>query len=251
MLGVATLVHLVRYLLLIINRSTLLNPIVAKAAVWLGVLASVAALAAVVICAAVLTHWLIARRAVAFRRAGRAEPWRAWALWASCLLPPAIAVALALSLATWSATRDDPPSWALTAVFMAVAWLPLVALVWPLVYVLELVKAEGLRDRFATTVWAWWLLWLISCMVAVFATETRFARDAQGIANNTAVTTGAYLLAAIAVLAAARLFEGFERKPVARPTRRWLAVGSDQPTGRPPESGSAAPVEVVDQEPAA
>lgn len=35
-LAIAALVHAVRYILLIINRSTLLNPVVAAAALWLG-----------------------------------------------------------------------------------------------------------------------------------------------------------------------------------------------------------------------
>ncbi len=246
-LGIAALVHLVRYLLLIINRSTLLNPIVAGVALWLGVLASVAALGAVVICAMVLTHWLIARRSVAFRRHGRAEPRRGRVLWAGCLAPPAAAVLLALGFATWLAALDQP-SWAVTALFVGIAWLPLVALLWPLVYVLDLVKAEGHYDRLGTSVWLWWLLWLISGMVAVFATETRFARDAQGIANNTAVTASAYLLAGLAVLAAARVVEGFERKPVERPTHRWVIAGHED---RPDATELAAPVEFEDREPAA
>jgi hypothetical protein len=245
-LGVAALVHLVRYLLLIINRNTLLNPLVAKVALWLGVLASVAALGAVVICTAVLTQWLIARRRAAFRRNGGTEPRRGRALWLGCLLPPAVAVLLALGLATWLATFDQP-SWAVLAVFLVIAWLPQTALLWPLVFLLELVRAEGHYDRLATPVWVWWLLWLISSVVAVFATETRFARDAQGIANNTAVTAAAYLLAGLAVLAAAWVVEGFERRPVERPAHRWLVVGDDQ-IG---ETGSAAPVELEDREPAA
>ena len=245
-LGIAALVHLVRYLLLIINRSTLLNPIVAEVALWLGVLASVAALGAVVICTIVLTQWLVARRTVAFHRHGGPEPRRGRVLWAGCLLPPAVAVLLALGFATWLATFDQP-SWAVMALFMAVAWLPLVALLWPLVFVLDLVKVEGHYDRLGAAVWMWWLLWLISSMVAVFATETRFARDAQGIANNTAVTTAAYLLAALAVLAAARVVEGFERKPVERPAHRWVVVGDNQPGA----TGSAAAVELEGREPAA
>ncbi len=245
-LGIAALVHLVRYLLLIINRNTLLNPIVAEVALWLGVLASVAALGAVVICTAVLTQWLIARRSAAFRRNGGAEPRHGRVLWLACLLPPAVAVLLALGLATWLAAFDQP-SWAVLALFLVIAWLPLTGLLWPLVFMLELVRAEGHYDRLVTSVWVWWLLWLISSVVAVFATETRFARDAQGIANNTAVTAAAYLLAGLAVLAAAWVVDGFERRPVERPAHRWLVVGDD----RFSETGSAAPVELEDREPAA
>ena len=47
-LGVAALVHVVRYALLIVNRSVLLNPWVAGAATWLGVAVSVIAVFMVV-----------------------------------------------------------------------------------------------------------------------------------------------------------------------------------------------------------
>ena len=50
-LGAAALVHLLRYLLLVINRNTLLNWMVADAAALLCVLASLAAVAAVMACA--------------------------------------------------------------------------------------------------------------------------------------------------------------------------------------------------------
>src|SRR6202453_3550802 len=65
-LGAAALMHLMRYLLLVINRNTLLNWVVADAAALLSVLASLAAIVAVMDCAVVPTRWLIARRAAAF-----------------------------------------------------------------------------------------------------------------------------------------------------------------------------------------
>ncbi|MGH3554628.1 MAG: DUF4328 domain-containing protein, partial [Mycobacterium sp.] len=68
-----------------------------------------------------------------------------------------------------------------------------------------------------------------------------------GIANNTVAMTVAYLLASAAVLATARVFEGFERKPVERPAHRWVVVADDGPTA----SGSAPTVELAGAEPAA
>ena len=246
-LAIAALVHVVRYLLLIINRNTLLNPVVAAAALWLGVLASLAAVAAAITCAIMLTRWLIGRRAAAFRHSGSGEPRPGWALWSGCLVPPWVAVAVALLLAIRLAMLKHPPSWTLVAVGLAVCLLPLVALVWALVYALELAKVEGQYERMRKPIWTWWLLWLTSSVAAVFATATSSARDAQGIANNTAATTVAYLLALIAVGAAARVFEGFERRPVERPIHRWLAVGDEQPTS----AASAAAVELEGEEPAA
>ncbi len=38
----------------------------------------------------------------------------------------------------------------------------------------------------------------------------------------------AYLMALAAVLATAKLFEGFERKPVERPAHRWVVVADDE-----------------------
>ena len=56
-----------------------------------------------------------------------------------------------------------------------------------------------------------------------------------------------YLFAAATLAAATRIFEGFQRKPVARPAHRWVMV---------PDDGAAAPastdpVEFDGQEPAA
>jgi hypothetical protein len=246
-LGVAALVHVVRYLLLVINRSTLLNPLVATASLWLGVLASLAAAVAATTCVIVLTRWLIERRAAAFRHNGRPEPRPGWALWTPCLVPPWVAVVVALLLAIRLAMLKNPPSWTLMAVSIAICLLPLGTVVWPLVYVLELAETEGQYLRMRKPIWTWWLLWLISSVLTVFATATSFARDAQGIANNTVATIIAYLLALIAVAGAASVFEGFERKPVERPAQRWVVVGDERPFA----ATSAAAVELTKQQPAA
>ena len=55
------------------------------------------------------------------------------------------------------------------------------------------------------------------------------------------------------VLVTARLFEGFERKPVERPTHRWVVVDYDsEHRSSPPDSAeSSAAVELTGEEPAA
>src|ERR1700760_845967 len=98
-LGVAAVVHLLRYLLLLINRTTSLNWLVADAAALLSVLASLAAIAAVITYAVVLTQWLIGRRAAAFAHRGKPETRTPWALRIGCLLPPSIAMVLAITFA--------------------------------------------------------------------------------------------------------------------------------------------------------
>ena len=60
----------------------------------------------------------------------------------------------------------------------------------------------------------------------------------------------AYLLAAVTVAAAARVFEAFVRKPVERPAHRWVVATSGLPD-RPMATTSAGPVELEGQEPAA
>ena len=246
-LGVAALVHLVRYLLLVINRSTLLNWLVAEAAALLCVVASLAAIAAVITCALVLMRWLIARRAAAFTHWGRPESRSRWALRAGTLLPPSAAMVLASTVAVVLATSSHSAGWALMAGFVVICCLPLLAAIWALVYVIELAKTEDHYARLRGVIWGWWLLWLLSSVTSVFASVTSGAQDAQGIANNTVAMIVAYLLALAAVLATAKVFEGFERKPVERPAHRWVVVADD---GEDP-SVSAAPVELTGAEPAA
>lgn len=246
-LGTAAVVHLLRYLLLVINRNTLLNWLVADAAALLSVLASLAAIAAVMTVAYLLTRWLIARRAAAFEHAGRSESRSSRALWAGTLLPPSAAVVLAISFAVVAATTGHSASWVLMAACVTFCCLPLLASVWALVYVVELAKVEDHYDQFRTVIWGWWLLWLTSSVTSAFASITSGAQDSQGIANNTVAMIVAYVIALAAVLATSKLFEVFERRPVARPAHRWVIV----PDGDVPEVESAAAVELPGEEPAA
>jgi hypothetical protein len=246
-LGVAALVHLLRYLLLIVNRNTLLNWLVADAAALLSVLASLAAIAAVIAYALLLTRWLIARRAAAFAHLGRPETRTPWALRIGCLLPPSAAMALAITFAVILVAFGHTPSWALMAVCMMLCCLPLLGALWPLVYVIELAKTEDTYPRLRGLIFRWWLPWMLSIVISVFASVTSGAQDAQGIANNTVAMIVAYLLAVAAALATSRVFEGFERKPVERPAHRWVVVADDG-TGGPQ---LAPTVELTGAEPAA
>ncbi|WP_231639845.1 DUF4328 domain-containing protein [Mycobacterium sp. Marseille-P9652] len=207
--GLTALVYVVRYVLLVINRNTLLNSLVALAADWFGVLASLASIAAVITSGVLLIRWLIARRAAVFAHHGLPEPRSVRALWAGCVVP-------------------------------------VVNLVWAPVYVIELALLEDHYARLRRPILEWWIAWVLSYVVSVFAIVTSFATDAQGIANNTVLMVFAYLLAAATLAAAARIFEGFERKPVARPAHRWVVVTPDG-DARP----AGAPVELKGQEPAA
>jgi Domain of unknown function (DUF4328) len=215
-LGVAALVHLVRYVLLIVNRTVLLNPWVAGVATWLGVALSVIAMFLVVASAVVLTNWLIARRAAAFAYRGHPEPRSLWALRAGCLVP-------------------------------------LVNLAWAPVYVLELAAVEDRSTWLRRPIVVWWLVWLTSTAVSVLSIATSFTQDAQGIADNTVTTIVAYLLALAALLLAMKVFGGFERQPVERPAKRWVIVAERPaaPADKQAEPEAAASVESEGQNPAA
>jgi hypothetical protein len=209
----AAVVHAIRYLLLVINRTTLLPPFVAWTAVWLGVLLSVAVLFAVIGSAVVMTSWLIRRRAAVYAHRGHEDPRSTRSLRAGCLIP-------------------------------------LVNLVWAPVFVVETATAEDAYGRMRKPILVWAVLWVLCTAVSIFAIATSFTTDAQGIADNTVTATVAYLLSAATVAALARVYFGFERKPVERPAHRWVVVAA-QPAdlGRNEKSGTA--VEQGGQEPAA
>jgi hypothetical protein len=217
-LGVAALVHVVRYALLIVNRSVLLNKVVAFAATWLGVLVSVVALFMIVASAVVLTNWLIARRAAAYAHHRRDDPRPVSALRAGCLVP-------------------------------------LVNLAWAPVFVIELASVEERLKWLRRPIVVWWIVWIFSTAVSVFSIATSFTQNPQGIANNTVTTIVAYLLALAALLLAMKVFLGFERRPVERQAKRWVIVRDEvapSPEKRTdPEPEPAAAVESEGQNPAA
>ncbi|MHA3018775.1 DUF4328 domain-containing protein [Mycobacterium sp. BMJ-28] len=212
-LGFAALMHVVRYALLLVNRTVLLNPVVAAVVTWGGVVASVLAVFAMIATAVVLTNWLIARRAAVFAHNGRPELRSKLQLWAGCLVP-------------------------------------VVNLFWAPVYLIELARAEG-RTRLRIA--PWWIAWVFSTVVSVLSIATSFVSDAQGIANNTVTTTVAYLLALATVVLLLQVFQGFERRPVDRPVKRWVmvATGPQRPESEPEPADSAPAVEDEDQNPAA
>jgi hypothetical protein len=215
----AAVIHAIRYLLLVLNRTTLLNPVVAWVAVWGGVLLSVAVLFAVIGCGVVTTGWLIKRRAAVFAHRGQSDPRSARALWAGCLIP-------------------------------------LLNLVWAPVFVIETAVAEETYSRLRKPIVIWALLWALCTGVSVFAIATSFTTEAQAIADNTVTVTFAYLLGAATVAALARVYFGFERKPVERPAHRWVMVRIDDSRAEhgsdlPRKDESAPAVERTGQEPAA
>lgn len=214
-LGFAALVYLGWYGLLMYNRTTLLPDLVGGLAVWAGRVASVLAVLAVIAATAVLAGWLVARRSAAFAHDHRPETRRRAVLWLGCLLP-------------------------------------LANLFWAPVYVIELAGVEGQYARLRKPILRWWALWVLSTGLAVYATATRWASDAQGIANNVMAFVLAYLAAGVAVAAATRVVRGFDARPVERPAHRWVVVAGDDATPpQPVADPEPAALESQGQEPAA
>lgn len=201
---IAALAYSVRYVLLVVNRNTLLNSLMADAADWLGDAASIAAVVAVIASVVMLIQWLIARRAAAFKRYTLPEHRPLRQLLAGCLVP-------------------------------------LVNLLWAPVYLIELAKIEHHYARLRAPIVVWWITWVFSYAASIYAIVTSFAADAQGIATNTIWMVIAYLFAAATVVAVVRVLEGFELKPVERSVHRWLVVGDGRPTV--PASASAVEFE--------
>lgn len=211
-LGAAALMHVVRYVLLLINRTVLLNPWVALAGSWLGVAAGVVALFAVLATAIVLTNWLIARRAAAYHRAGTTEPRRRWVLWVGCLVP-------------------------VVNMFLAP------------VFVTEMATAENRVNALRRPIGIWWAIWAVSGLVVAWSIVGMFATDPQGIADSTEVTVIAYLMGMLSLAMVLRVYHAFERTQADAPAQRWVVVDAEQ--AEESGAQSAVPVEPTAEEPAA
>jgi hypothetical protein len=198
----AALAHILRYLLLLINRTRLLPPLVANATLLMGVLVSLAAMVAVIVTAAVMTSWLIGRRAEVFRFHGRADPRSEWELWVGCLTP-------------------------------------VVNLVWAPVFLIELARAEHSQARLRAPITMWWIAWVSSTAISAWAIWTSSASEPQGIADNTVTVIIAYLAGLAVLLLLWRVFDGFVRKPIERPLHRWVMVPDDQRAQTPDSEVSA------------
>lgn len=220
-LGVAAFAHLVRYVLLLINRSILLHPLIAIGGVLIGLLASLLAIAIVVLAVVALVRWLIARRAARYAEHDEVDPRSPTTLWLGCLVPG-------------------------------------VNLVMAPVFVWELAALEGRLSHLRRVIVVWWIVWVLSAIVAVLSMAstvyvTFFGGTAQNIADNTVTAIVGYLLGLAAFLLTAKVFAGFEGSgTTAQPSvRRWVVVEPDTSPEREDSSESAVPVESQGQNPAA
>lgn len=196
-LGAAAGAHLLSYLALVLNRTVLLYPVVAFLLNLLTVLTAALAVAALFTCTMALTAWLIDRRRRAFAEQSQTEPRSGAEIWIGCLMP------------VWN-------------------------LFWAPTYVVELARAENRYNRLRKPITVWWVLFALSALLAFAVTAIsllavlpwHFAADTQGVADTTLAAACAYLLAAAALLAARRVFDGFEQPVTQRVARRWVMVGA-------------------------
>ncbi|WP_210686722.1 DUF4328 domain-containing protein [Mycolicibacterium sp. GESEQ-9] len=224
-LGIAAFAHVVRYVLLLINRTVLLHPVIAIGGVFIGLLASVVAMGVVAVAVISSVRWLIQRRSAAYAAHGEVDPRSTRTLWLCCLLPG-------------------------------------VNLVMAPVFVWELAALEGRLSHLRRQIVAWWIVWVFSAVVAfasmVSTVYVTFFNDIpQNIANNTVTTIVGYLLALAAFLLTAKVFTGFEgggTTTAQRSVRRWVVIEpetDDTSQNREDSAESAVPVETQGQNPAA
>ena len=189
-LGLAALVHMVRYALLIINRDVLLNPVVAWLATWFGdpgqcrrPVPAVRQLRA--------ADELADRPAVGGIQT-RWAPRTSTAVGVTCRMPGA---AGELGMGAGLRSRTGQRRGRSTA----------------------FADRSRCGGRYGC------------CPPRCRCSPSRPAspRDAQGIADNTVTTIVAYLIAMATMVLVGRVLIGFERRPVEKPAKRWVIVADE------------------------
>ncbi|MFE3441795.1 DUF4328 domain-containing protein [Nocardia sp. NPDC059180] len=220
MFGIAAGSELGRYLLLLRNRTRLIDPLllnfsdalVNASALFAAVLALLAAIGAV--------GWLIEARHTAYERLGRRDPRSPRALVLGCVIP-------------------------------------VVNLVWPGVFLTETVA--GREDpRALHAVRVWWAVWVFGGACAVAALFWRTADSLQAEADGvlfSAFTNAVAAAVAVATLWVVRVVEGRDLLGRDHMAHRWVVAADPAvPVIEPVQPGTAtaaARVEAADAEPAA
>ncbi|NEW38302.1 DUF4328 domain-containing protein [Nocardia cyriacigeorgica] len=220
MFGIAAGAELGRYLLLMHNRTRLIDPLllnfsdamVNASALFAAVLALLAAIGAV--------GWLIEARHAAYERLGRRDPRSPRTLVLGCVIP-------------------------------------VVNLLWPGVYLTEMVAGRD-DPRALRAVRVWWAVWIFGGACAVAALFWRTADSLQAEADGvlfSAFTDAVAAAVAVATLWVVRVVEGRDLLGRAHMAHRWVVAADPAvPVIEPVQPGmvtAAARVETADGEPAA
>ncbi len=178
-----------RYLILMQNRSRLIEPVVAYLSDWSVWFFSGLALVFALLGAIGLVGWLLDARRAAYARTGRRDPRGLWSLLLGCVVP-------------------------------------VVNLVWPGIFLIELAR-EREDPRLLQAVRIWWAAWVVNAVMAVAALLWHLATTLQAQANGVIFTVYTDLVAAaVAVLSlwVMRLCEGRDLRGRPRVPKRWIAT---------------------------
>ncbi|MFI5714947.1 DUF4328 domain-containing protein [Nocardia sp. NPDC051750] len=206
--GIAALAELGRYLLLLRNRTRLIEPPLLWFSDALVNTAALFALIMALVSAAAALGWLIEVRRAAFAADGRQDPRSPRLLALGCLIP-------------------------------------VVNLVWPGVFLSEVVPGHG-DPRPLRAVRIWWVVWVLGGLLSMAALFWRTADSLQAKADGVLLTAIADIAAAaVAVLTlwVVRTVEGRDLRGRHRLAHRWVvAVDPAKPLIEPVHPGPAATV---------
>ncbi|MBF6173521.1 DUF4328 domain-containing protein [Nocardia blacklockiae] len=208
--ALAALAELVRYLVLLHNRTRLIHPaalLASDTAVYAtACLALVSALAAAI----ALIGWLVEARRAAYASAGRRDPRSPRVLWGGCLIP-------------------------------------VVNLLYPGVFLTELTELRGGDPRVVRAVRVWWGAWALNGAMVLASLCWRTADSLQSQADGVLFTAWTDLVAAAVAglsLWLVRLLDGLDLRGRVRLPKRWVAsVGPAVPVIEPvhPAERAAGP----------
>ncbi|PXX63020.1 uncharacterized protein DUF4328 [Nocardia tenerifensis] len=204
--AVAAVAELLRYLLLLRNRTRLIHPALLLCSDVFVVGAALLALLLALVTAVAVIGWLIDARRLAFREAGRADPRSVRTLVLGCVIP-------------------------------------VVNLLWPGVFLTELV-ARRADPRALRAIRIWWAAWVFGGLVTTAALAWRTADSLQVKADGVVFTAFTDLVAgavALLTLAMMRAVEDRDALGRDRTARRWLvAVDPPVPVIEPVQPGGRA-----------
>jgi hypothetical protein len=186
--GLAAAAELGRYLVLLRNRTRLIQPVLLLASDLSVYLTAGLALVVALPTAVALVGWLVRTRRTAYERAGRRDPRSLRLLLCGCLIP-------------------------------------VVNLLWPGVLLIELARQQGSDPRTLRAVRFWWCAWVLNGAMVVAALCWRTAHTLQAQADGV-IFTGYTDLVAVGVAALSlwlvRRCEGRDLRGRLQSPKRWV-----------------------------
>ncbi|MEU2257284.1 DUF4328 domain-containing protein [Nocardia xishanensis] len=206
MFALAAVAELVRYVILLVNRTRLIDPLALRFSDWLLTGSSALALVLALGSGIALLGWLIETRSAVFARVGRRDSRPAPLLVLGCLIP-------------------------------------VVNLVWPGVFLTEIAVARA-DPRALRAIRIWWCAWVLGGLMAAAALIWRTADSLQVKADGVLFTAWTDAVAAavtVLTLWMLRLLDGRDLFGRVRLARRWVvAVDPAVPVIEPVHPGGAA-----------